>query len=563
MEGSGSVIIVGDDGVPVRVREELEGAGVPTVSVCSSLTTVAARAAQAAGATVLVGDAGSTATWREAGLATARSVGLLSSSDLPNLNAGLLVAELRDDVTIVVRLVSSDMAEGVGRLLGGNATVLSEIEVAAPAFLQAALSGNTGQKVTVANHVLEVREVDPDHPGLVVALCNADTPTEVLPTRAQTGPLILGLVDTAGVVAGARGALPPSIAARQLARAEASSNARRKKPRASRRSRAWAALQLVPGRAWALLGTIAAVVGTGTTVFALSDHLDLVDSLYFTVTTMATVGYGDVKLIGAPNWLKLFDIGLMGVSALLVASVLAFVTDMLVSSRIDRALGRFPRPRQDHVIVCGLGKAGAKIIAGLHELDIPCIGVEQSPEALGVSVARALEIPVVFADARAAGTLDDLRVSHARAVMAVTTDDLANLQVGITAREHNPDLRVVLRIFDPRLAERLDRSIELDLTRSVSALAAPAFTAALLGRPLAQALPLSNVPLRVLEVEVPASSRFAGRAIRELHHEGELRVLAVDGRWRPRDDQPVAAGTTIAVVGTREACDDLLNAEAA
>jgi hypothetical protein len=100
--------------------------------------------------------------------------------------------------------------------------------------------------------------------------------------------------------------------------------------------------------------------------------------------------------------------------------------------------------------------------------------------------------------------------------MAVTNDDLANLQCGLTAREHNPDLRVVLRIFDPRLAERLDRSVELDLTRSVSGLAAPAFTAALLGRPLAEPLPLplSNVALRVLETTIGSASALVGRTTR-------------------------------------------------
>ncbi|HEX5923655.1 MAG TPA: NAD-binding protein [Baekduia sp.] len=135
---------------------------------------------------------------------------------------------------------------------------------------------------------------------------------------------------------------------------------------------------------------------------------------------------------------------------------------------------------------------------------MPCIGVEQDEAAIGVAVARTLQVPVVFADGRTPGTMAALHVDQARAVMAVTSDDLANLQCGLTARELNPDVRVVLRIFDPHLAARLDRSVELDLTRSVSALAAPAFTAALLRRNVAEPLPLSNVALRVLETEVRA-----------------------------------------------------------
>ena len=134
---------------------------------------------------------------------------------------------------------------------------------------------------------------------------------------------------------------------------------------------------------------------------------------------------------------------------------------------------------------------------------MPCIGVERDPEAVGIALARRLEIPVVFADGRSPGTLEGLHIDRARAVMALTSDDLVNLECALTARRHNPTLRVVMRIFDPRLAERLDRGIELDLTRSVSALAAPAFSAALLGRVSAQPLALSNVPLRVLETRIP------------------------------------------------------------
>jgi Trk K+ transport system NAD-binding subunit len=280
--------------------------------------------------------------------------------------------------------------------------------------------------------------------------------------------------------------------------------------------------------------------------------------VYFTATTMATVGYGDVNLLHAPDWLKVYDIGLMAVSAVLLASVLAFVTDALLSQRIDRALGRFPRPREDHVIVCGLGRAGSMVLSGLHDLGIPCIGVEQQQGAMGIAVARRLEIPVVFADARTPGTLESLNVDRARAVMAVTSDDLANLQCGLAAREHAPDVRVVLRIFEPRLAGRLDEGAGLGLTRSVSALSAPAFAAALLDRPLSEPLPIANVALRVLEAALPEGSPLAGRLIREVQGEGRLRILAVDGRWMPRTDLRLEVGTRVSAVGTRRACDALL-----
>jgi len=56
------------------------------------------------------------------------------------------------------------------------------------------------------------------------------------------------------------------------------------------------------------------VASLSTAVFTLSEHRQLIDALYFTATAMATVGYGDINLLGAPHWLKLYDVGLMAVS---------------------------------------------------------------------------------------------------------------------------------------------------------------------------------------------------------------------------------------------------------
>jgi Trk K+ transport system NAD-binding subunit len=540
------VLIAGDDGVPIRVREELAAAGVPTVSICSTKRAQAALAAKAAGARVVVGELDEPATWEEAGLPSARAVGVLGPSDLENLGAALLVADQVKSIPIVVRLFSRDLGAGVERMLGSRGTALSEIEVAGPLLVQAAVSGVSGQRVTIAGRVLEVAEVDKDDPALVVALCDADDPANLLPPRAQIEHTALALIDPQSVVQGARGALPEAVA-------------RHHRTTPARPRRNAARLATIPKRATLLLAAIVIVFTTSVAVFATSKHLGLVDAIYFTATTMATVGYGDVNLAHAPDWLKLYDVALMAASAVLLASVLAFLTDALVSTRIDRALARFPRPKADHVIVCGLGKAGARVLQGLHDLQVPCVGVERAPDAVGVGVARRLEIPVAFADARAPGTLESVNVKHARALMAVTSDDLANLETALIARRHNPHLRVVMRIFDPKLAERLDRGIELDITRSMSALAAPVFAAALLGRPLAQPLSLPNVPLRVIETALPQNSALAGRTIKEIHAQRELRVLSAGGAWRPRDDIVLTPGTRLSVIATQGASDDLLD----
>lgn len=555
--GTGAVLLAGDDGLSVRVREELVAMGLPVVTICSSPTALAARLASAAGAPVTIGDMTEPATWAQAGIAGARAVGVLGSSDVGNLHAALLVEELHDSAPVIVRMFQTDHDGGIEGLLGPRGRVLSDAEVAAPAFLHAALSGNTGQRIVVADRPLLVAEVDIDDPALMVPLCRADTPTDVLPPRGTLHGQVLGLVDPHAVT-GARGALPVSV--QQAAERRAARRAAAHERSTRRRRRLRHQLALIPRRAVVLLSVMLFVMIVSATIFNLgtSTAIDELDAIYFTVTTMATVGYGDVNLINEPDWIKVYDIFLMAMSAVLIGIFLAILTEALVTTRIEQALGRFPRPTRDHVIVCGLGQAGTEVLVRLHQADVPCLGIERSAEASGLLTARALEIPVVIGDARSPGTLEDLHLDRARALMALTTDDLANIQCALKARALNPDLRVVLRCFDQQLAERLDRTIDLDLTRSVADLAAPSFAAALLGRELGEPLPVSNMPLRLVETTIAPGSMLVGRTVRDAEAEGGLRFLHCGGRWRPRTNLELGAGDEIAVVATREACDALL-----
>jgi Trk K+ transport system NAD-binding subunit len=101
-----------------------------------------------------------------------------------------------------------------------------------------------------------------------------------------------------------------------------------------------------------------------------------------------------------------------------------------------------------------------------------------------------LHLPVVIGDMAAGTTLDGLRLGSARALLAVTKDDMANLQCALLSRARAPGRRVVLRMFDPDLAARVERTTGIYLSRSVSALAASAFVAAIFGHRTEAVLPI-------------------------------------------------------------------------
>jgi Trk K+ transport system NAD-binding subunit len=84
----------------------------------------------------------------------------------------------------------------------------------------------------------------------------------------------------------------------------------------------------------------------------------------------------------------------------------------------------------------------------------------------------ARRIPTIIGDAKLERTLRDAGLNNARALLSVTNDDLTNLEVGLSARLINPQVRVVLRIYDQLLAQSLRERLDIHFAFSMSWIAA-------------------------------------------------------------------------------------------
>jgi len=142
----------------------------------------------------------------------------------------------------------------------------------------------------------------------------------------------------------------------------------------------------------------------------------------------------------------------------------------------------------------------------LGEAGVRCVAVERDEDALDSAFVKRLRLPVIIGDIASGTTLDGLRLNSARALLAVTKDDMANLQCALLAQARAPGLRVVLRLFDPDLAARVERTTGIDLSRSVSALAAPAFVAAIFGRKPEAVLPIGTEVLQIVDLRAEKES---------------------------------------------------------
>jgi len=204
------------------------------------------------------------------------------------------------------------------------------------------------------------------------------------------------------------------------------------------------------------------------------------------------------------------------------------------------------------VIVCGLGNIGYRMVEQLHELGVPLVAAELHESNRYLPAVRRLGVPVLVADIRLPETLQALHVERARSVVVVTSSDIVNLETALNVQALAPQVRVVQRLFDPDLAARVERAFGIHISRSPSALAAPAFAAAAAGEHVLATIAVGAAVLAVVRLRVAPGCRVHGHTVSELEAASRSRVLLLDdgagATWRPRGATRLDAGMELVLV---------------
>ena len=217
---------------------------------------------------------------------------------------------------------------------------------------------------------------------------------------------------------------------------------------------------------------------TVTAVFTLDESV--VDAIYGSAKTLVTVDPNQ-KVAEGPGWYKLFTSVTMLVALLMAAAFTAGLVNRFVERRLTGLIGRNAVPRRDHVVVVGLGQVGMRLCLLLRACRIPLVAVESDENGERVGIAKELKLPVVIGRAADPSLMRRLSLHRARAVAAVTSDDLENISVAMTARGIHGDIRTVLRVGDGNVANETSSLLALGLVRDVHRLAAALIAAQILG----------------------------------------------------------------------------------
>jgi voltage-gated potassium channel Kch len=556
----GHVIVCGLQGVGLRAVEQFHLSGTEVVVIDDDADPRRWRTLDDWGVPHVRRHAHRGEGFEEAGLARAASVVCVEVDEIHTLETALRIKEIRPDLPLVVQLANPSVARALERV-SGPGSVLDVASLAAPSFVEACLLRPShaielaGIDFAVVKLAVEAKEAAHDtfrahfgHLAPVAIMPFSGAPMEMCPGRdhplhggdrvAVLGTMVelenMGISTTRPaqgptrtVGLGRRIRLQVGIALEEGNRA----------------------LAVVTAALFALILVSTIVLHYAFRPDGNAPHLGFLSSLYFTVETVATVGYGDYSFSHQSPWLLVCGIVLIVLGVALVSTAFALFTNILVSRRIERSLGRRQVPGMvDHVIVIGLGAVGISVVRRLVAEGETVVVIERDADNRYLAQARALGVPVVIADATQQQTHRMVNIDDAKAVAVLTSADLTNIETGLSVRESLggrwDDVPVVLRVFDRELAQMMERGFGFQHVRSTSALAAPWFVGAALGLDVLSTFYVDQQPFLVAGLTVAPDGGLQGLAMQDLS--SRTRVIALSRAADGVLEHPPRRGTVFA-----------------
>lgn len=556
---TGHVIVCGLRGIGLRIVEQLYRSGEAVTVLEEYADPMSLAVVTAWGVTTVAPFGSSGQTLTVAGIFEARAVVCVVDDELTNLEISLVARELRPDVRVVTQLGN----QAIGRAMAagnGPGAVLDVAALATPAIVEACLSRRV-HEIPIGAQTFVVATLPVELGSTLRGLYGDLAPIAVVRPARQDGepPMVVDCPGRDFEVA------PGDFAAMLGTAADFEAHGvDLQRPiddgaeprRASLVSRGLSVMAGVlkdfdPGfyRAGA---TVLCLVSISTVLLWLTykkPGMSLLDALYFSTETVATVGYGDFNFIDQEPFLRVWAIFLMVAGVTTIAMLMAFLSDMLISRRLNGSIGRRRvRGMAGHVVVVGLGSFGIRVAGALAEAGKQVVIIERDPNNRFLSEAQELNLPVIFGDATLRPTLDAARMAESSAVAVMTSNDMVNIETAIAVRDlfganwsRAGGVPVVTRVFDRALGRTVARRFGFQNVQSTEELTAPWFVGAALGLDVLGSFSVAQQTFMVSRLTVEAGSSLAGLAMNELS--ANTRVVALTRQSTGVMEHPPRRGT--------------------
>ncbi|MGB3534108.1 MAG: NAD-binding protein [Microcoleaceae cyanobacterium] len=478
------------------------------------------------GSDVVIGYLRSASTLLAAGIQTAHTLVLAGSDDAANLAILMQARILNPKIRIINRLFNINLGDRLDQTLPDHVT-MSVPSLAATVFSFAALGNRAIGQLQLFRKTWPIHEeyIHQHHPWNGKSLTELWADEErmliyYLPISQQID-LISAVLEGKYLQAGDRLiiATKPSIRLNQtnwFQRLRKFGSSLRKFQQ--------------HGKSAVLVTLILLITIFVATVTYVSINLNnsVVDSLYFSVGMITGAGGNEKVAENAPESIKIFTAIMMLVGAGVIGICYALLNDFVLGTRLTEYLNATRVPHKNHYIICGMGGLGIQIAQQLQNNGYEVVVIEQDPNCRFLSTARSLKIPVIQGDASLSATLEAVNVHHAEALLAVTSSDMANLEIALSARGLSPRLRVVVRSQDAEFATMEQQVFNFETVLSPTEIAAPAFAAAAIGgRILGNGITADRLWVAMATLITP-NHPFCGRRVQDVARSVDFVPLYVE-----------------------------------
>jgi len=290
---------------------------------------------------------------------------------------------------------------------------------------------------------------------------------------------------------------------------------------------------------WLSLVIVAVVVIVGTLGYSFIEGWSLFDSMYMTIITLTTIGYGEIHQLDRAG--RIFTIVLIIFGVGTVAFAVRNAAKLMIEGELGAIFGRKKleqkiKDLKDHYIVCGFGRMGRLISRELARKPVPFVVIEK--DASLIQEEDWEKHLFITGDADKDETLVKAGIERAKGLITVVSTDADNLYIVLTARGLSPDLYIVARAGEDGSEKKLRRA-GANKVISPYLIGADRMAQAVL-RPnvvdfIEFATQSENLDLKMEEVTINKGSALSGLALKQSGIRQDLGIIIVaikraDGR---------------------------------
>jgi len=299
------------------------------------------------------------------------------------------------------------------------------------------------------------------------------------------------------------------------------------------------------------------------------EHLSFFKAFYLAIITVSTVGYGDLYPHTEAGQKTVIFLIITGVGY--ISFLGSMITTILIDGHIIQVWGDWYMQQKisrlrNHVIVCGLGRAGYSAVTQLISENITFVGID--PDEEKCSLIKEEGYMVIVGDATEDIVLEKAGIKYAKSVISALPDDADNILITMAAKDLNKNIRVVTRANRKENEARLKRAgadwvITVGFTGGAH-LAMAAVKPATIDF-MRKVLDWNNYDVKLEEFQVEEHCPLANRKLREtgLRETYGIQILAIVRNnvtlANPAPEEVFLPGDVVIAFGTAEGLGRLEN----